>query len=73
MRRRPSVGSTKITSRCESASITFAESSLLILFHVNRKKAYEKKRREGELAAQDKARGEDEVGESSVQLGLLAL
>ncbi|ORY90790.1 putative Phosphoadenylyl-sulfate reductase thioredoxin [Leucosporidium creatinivorum] len=37
------------------------------------KKAYEKKRLETELAARDKARGEDEVGESSVQLGLLAL
>lgn len=38
-----------------------------------RKKAYEKKRRETELALLDKARGEDTVGESSVQLGLLSL
>lgn len=38
-----------------------------------RKKAYEKKRRETELALLDKARGEDAVGESSVQLGLLSL
>ncbi|SCV72570.1 BQ2448_4107 [Microbotryum intermedium] len=37
------------------------------------KKAYEKKRREAELASQDKARGEDVVGETSVQMDLLAL
>lgn len=38
-----------------------------------RKKAFEKKRREEELAATDKARGEDVLEESSVQLGLLAI
>ncbi|KAM0755112.1 putative Phosphoadenylyl-sulfate reductase thioredoxin [Meredithblackwellia eburnea MCA 4105] len=37
------------------------------------KRAFEKKRREEERAELDKARGEDEVGSSSVQLGLLAL
>lgn len=40
---------------------------------VNRKKAFEKKRREAELAKQDVARGDNLVLESSVQMSLLAL
>lgn len=37
------------------------------------KKAFEKKRREAALAEADKARGDDDVGQSTVQLGLLDL
>ncbi|KAM0746187.1 putative Phosphoadenylyl-sulfate reductase thioredoxin [Meredithblackwellia eburnea MCA 4105] len=37
------------------------------------KRAFEKRRREEERAKMDQLRGEDPVGESSVQLGLLAL
>lgn len=38
-----------------------------------RKKAFEKKRREAELDAADKARDEDLVGETSVDLSLLSI
>lgn len=48
-------------------------SRLLTCVVFRRKKAFEKKQREQELAATDKARGEDEVGESSVELGLLTI
>lgn len=52
---------------------SFVESLADSLFAFRRKKAFEKKRREQDLAAIDKSRGEDEVGESSVELGLLTI
>lgn len=44
-----------------------------VLLDTCRKKAFEKKKREADMAAIDKSRGEDNVGESSIELELSGL